>query len=109
MTLPLARDLASVQIRVVAIAPGLFLTPLLQNLGPKVSQGKRTCRFCCDPVSHQPFLDISPQVCDELGSKITFPKKLGDPADFGKLVEHIVNNNYLNGEVIRLDGAFRLP
>jgi len=83
MTLPLARDLASSQIRVNAIAPGLFLTPLLVNLGQKV--------------------------CDELGSKITFPKKLGDADDFASLVEHIVANKYINGEVIRLDGAFRLP
>ncbi len=49
------------------------------------------------------------QVCDELGSKITFPKKLGDPKDFARLVEDIIANNYINGEVIRLDGAFRLP
>jgi hypothetical protein len=49
------------------------------------------------------------KVCDELGSKITFPKKLGDADDFASLVEHIVANKYINGEVIRLDGAFRLP
>lgn len=83
MTLPIARDLAGQQIRVNTIAPGLFLTPLLVNLGEKV--------------------------CDQLGQQITFPKRLGKPEDFAKLVEHIINNGYINGEVIRLDGAFRLP
>jgi NAD(P)-dependent dehydrogenase (short-subunit alcohol dehydrogenase family) len=56
-----------------------------------------------------PSCPIAHQVCDQLGQQITFPKRLGNPEDFAKLVEHIINNGYINGEVIRLDGAFRLP
>ncbi len=83
MTLPIARDLAYYGIRVCAIAPGLFLTPLFEGLGQ--------------------------EVVDSLSTQVTFPKRLGDPAEFGMLARTIVENPYLNGETIRLDGAIRLP
>lgn len=83
MTLPIARDLAFYGIRVCAIAPGLFLTPLFEGLGQ--------------------------EVVDSLSTQVTFPKRLGDPSEFGNLARAIVENPYLNGETIRLDGAIRLP
>lgn len=83
MTLPLARDLAQFGVRVVTIAPGLFLTPLLHELPEEVQTS--------------------------LGQSIPFPKRLGKPSEFAQLAVHIVNNLSLNGEVIRLDGALRLP
>jgi NAD(P)-dependent dehydrogenase (short-subunit alcohol dehydrogenase family) len=83
MTLPAARDLASVGIRVCAIAPGLMDTPLL---GMLPEDARRI-----------------------LGEQVPFPKRLGDPSDFAELAAHIVENRYLNGEVIRLDGALRMP
>jgi len=82
MTLPMARDLADKGVRVCSVAPGLFLTPLLQGLPQEVR--------------------IS------LGAQVPFPSRLGNPAEFGKLVCHIVDNPMLNGEVIRLDGAIRM-
>jgi 3-hydroxyacyl-CoA dehydrogenase/3-hydroxy-2-methylbutyryl-CoA dehydrogenase len=82
MTLPMARDLSSMGIRVVAIAPGVFDTPLLQLL-PKDS-------------------------LKALGESVPFPKRLGNPQEFALLVEQIILNPYLNGEVIRLDGALRM-
>lgn len=82
MTLPLARDLASLGIRVVTIAPGLFDTPLLAALPEQVKQG--------------------------LGATVPCPPRLGRPAEFAALVAHIVQNDMLNGEVIRLDGALRM-
>ncbi len=82
MTLPMARDLASSGIRVCAIAPGLFLTPLLEGLPQEVQ--------------------------DSLGAQVPFPPRLGDPAEFAALARHIVENPMLNGEVIRLDGAIRM-
>ena len=82
MTLPMARDLADKGVRVVTIAPGLFLTPLLEGLPQDVQ--------------------------DSLGQQVPFPSRLGDPAEFGRLVCHIVENPMLNGEVIRLDGAIRM-
>jgi NAD(P)-dependent dehydrogenase (short-subunit alcohol dehydrogenase family) len=82
MTLPIARDLADKLIRVVTIAPGLFLTPMLQGL-PQDAQ-------------------------DSLGAQVPHPSRLGDPSEYGALVEHIVSNPMLNGEVIRLDGAIRM-
>ncbi|XP_054922771.1 3-hydroxyacyl-CoA dehydrogenase type-2 isoform X1 [Dermacentor andersoni] len=82
MTLPLARDLASQGIRCCAIAPGLFQTPLLESLPEKV----RTF----------------------LAETIPFPKRLGDPDEYAHLVQTIVENPLLNGEVIRLDGALRM-
>ena len=82
MTLPIARDLARHGIRVCTIAPGLFKTPLLMGL----------------PA---PALDA-------LGKSIPFPSRLGTPDDYAKLAKHIFENDMLNGEVIRLDGAIRL-
>jgi NAD(P)-dependent dehydrogenase (short-subunit alcohol dehydrogenase family) len=83
MTLPAARDLAVVGIRVVAIAPGLFDTPLLGMLPEEQRRA--------------------------LGESVLFPKRLGDPARYGQLVVHIARNSYLNAEVIRLDGGIRMP
>ena len=83
MTLPAARDMASRGIRVVTIAPGTFDTPLLGAL-PQEAR-------------------------DELGKAIPFPQRLGDPAEFAALAVHIVENQMLNGETIRLDGALRMP
>lgn len=82
MTLPMARDLSANGVRVCTIAPGLFLTPLLESLPEDVQ------------VS--------------LGQQVPFPARLGDPAEYGKLVCHIIDNDMLNGEVIRLDGAIRM-
>jgi len=83
MTLPAARDLASVGIRVCTIAPGTFDTPLLAAL-PAESR-------------------------EALGQAVPFPSRLGRPDEFSALVAHIVENEMLNGEVIRLDGALRMP
>ena len=83
MTLPAARDLTSVGVRVVTIAPGTFDTPLLAGLPEKVR--------------------------DSLAAGIPFPRRLGRPAEYAQLVESIVRNPYLNGEIIRLDGALRMP
>ncbi len=83
MTLPAARDLSVVGIRVVAIAPGLFDTPLLSML----------------PEEQR----------DTLGHSVLFPKRLGQPVQYGELVAHIAQNSYLNAEVIRLDGGIRMP
>jgi len=82
MTLPIARDLASLGIRVVTIAPGTFDTPMLALL----PQDQR----------------------DALGAAIPFPSRLGQPAEFAALVAHIIANPMLNGETIRLDGALRM-
>ncbi|WP_420751739.1 3-hydroxyacyl-CoA dehydrogenase [Rhodococcus sp. O3] len=82
MTLPIARDLASLLIRVVTIAPGLFKTPLLGSL-PEEAQAS-------------------------LGAQVPHPARLGDPSEYGALAAHIVANPMLNGETIRLDGAIRM-
>lgn len=82
MTLPIARDLAGHGVRVVTIAPGLFNTPLLAG--------------------------ASEEVKTSLGAQVPHPRRLGEPDEFGALVEHIVANPMLNGEVIRLDGAIRM-
>lgn len=82
MTIQLAREFAQFGVRVMAIAPGIFLTPLLYT--------------------------ASPEVQESLAASIPFPQRLGDPSEFAGLVEHIVGNPYLNGEAIRLDGAVRL-
>ena len=83
MTLPVARDLASLGIRVMTIAPGLMETPMLAGLAPDVR--------------------------DRLAASVPFPRRLGRPGEFADLVEHIIANPMLNGSVIRLDGAIRLP
>lgn len=82
MTLPMARDLAQHGIRVCTVAPGLFATPLMNELPEAVQQS--------------------------LASSIPFPQRLGKPSEFAELACHIVSNGHLNGEVIRLDGALRL-
>jgi NAD(P)-dependent dehydrogenase (short-subunit alcohol dehydrogenase family) len=83
LTLPAARDLARLGIRVCTIAPGLFDTPLLAAL-PQESR-------------------------DALGASIPFPPRLGRPEEYAKLACHIAENTMLNGEVLRLDGALRMP
>ena len=83
MTLPIARDLAQYGIRVVTIAPGIFLTPMMASL-PK-------------------------NVQDSLGGQVPFPNRLGNPDEYALLVHSIVINPMLNGETIRLDGAIRMP
>jgi NAD(P)-dependent dehydrogenase (short-subunit alcohol dehydrogenase family) len=83
MTLPAARDLAPAGIRVVTIAPGIFDTPLLGTL----ADDRRAA----------------------LAADVVFPKRLGDPAEYGALVAAIVETGYLNGETIRLDGGIRMP
>ncbi|XP_004713181.1 3-hydroxyacyl-CoA dehydrogenase type-2 isoform X1 [Echinops telfairi] len=82
MTLPIARDLAPIGIRVMTIAPGLFGTPLLTSLPDKVR--------------------------NFLASQVPFPSRLGDPTEYAHLVQAIIENPFLNGEVIRLDGAIRM-
>ncbi len=82
MTLPLARDLATLGVRVCAIAPGIFATPMLAGLPQEVQ--------------------------DSLAAEVTFPRRLGDPAEYAALVGFILTCGYLNGEVIRLDGALRM-
>jgi NAD(P)-dependent dehydrogenase (short-subunit alcohol dehydrogenase family) len=82
LTLPAARELAQFGIRVVAIAPGIFATPMVRGMPQEVQ--------------------------DNLGASVPFPKRLGEPREYADLVLHIVRNGYLNGEVIRLDGALRM-
>jgi NAD(P)-dependent dehydrogenase (short-subunit alcohol dehydrogenase family) len=82
MTLPLARDLSREGIRVVTIAPGIFDTPLLGALPEAARQS--------------------------LGQQVPFPKRLGQPKEYAALVQHIIENQMLNGETIRLDGAIRM-
>jgi NAD(P)-dependent dehydrogenase (short-subunit alcohol dehydrogenase family) len=82
MTLPAARELAQHAIRVNTVAPGLIATPMLLNM-PQAVQ-------------------------DSLAATVTFPKRLGRPEEFAALVVHIIENSFLNGEVIRFDGALRM-
>jgi 3-hydroxyacyl-CoA dehydrogenase / 3-hydroxy-2-methylbutyryl-CoA dehydrogenase len=83
MTLPIARELAKNGIRCVTIAPGVFLTPMVEGLPPKVQH--------------------------ELGAQVPFPNRLGKPDEYAALAQHIVENRLINGEVIRIDGALRMP
>jgi NAD(P)-dependent dehydrogenase (short-subunit alcohol dehydrogenase family) len=83
MTLPAARDLASRGVRVMTIAPGLFDTPM--------------------------FALLPPEARDALGAGVPFPNRLGQPSEYAQLAQHIVENPMLNGEIIRLDGALRMP
>ncbi|MEM1301264.1 MAG: SDR family NAD(P)-dependent oxidoreductase [Pseudomonadota bacterium] len=83
LSLPMARDLASMGIRVMAIAPGIFRTPMLESLGEEVMDG--------------------------LAADVVHPKRLGDPNEFARLVAFIYSCPYLNGTTIRLDGALRMP
>jgi NAD(P)-dependent dehydrogenase (short-subunit alcohol dehydrogenase family) len=82
LTLPAARELARHGIRVVTIAPGIFATPMMAGLPQEVQ--------------------------DSLGANVPFPSRLGDPSEYAAMVRHIVENQMLNGEVIRLDGALRM-
>ena len=82
MTLPIARELAMFGIRVCSIAPGIFGTPMLAAMPPEVQ--------------------------DSLGKQVPFPPRLGRPEEFASMVQTIVENSYLNGETIRLDGAIRM-
>ncbi len=82
LTLPVSRDLARNCIRVMAIAPGLFMTPMLQGLGQEIIDG--------------------------LAADVTFPKRLGKPDEYASLACFIIENSYLNGEVIRIDGGLRM-
>ncbi|MBI1418302.1 MAG: SDR family oxidoreductase [Limimaricola sp.] len=83
LVLPMARDLARQGIRVMAIAPGIFRTPMLEGLGQEVMEG--------------------------LARDVVFPARLGEPAEFAALARFIVECDYLNGTTIRLDGALRMP
>lgn len=82
LTLPLARELARHGIRVMTIAPGVFATPMMETIPEKARE--------------------------HLEASVPYPKRLGNPNEFAKLVLHIIDNAYLNGEVIRLDGAIRM-
>lgn len=82
MALPMARDLAVLGIRVMTVAPGMFQTPLLAMLPP--------------------------DALNALNASVPFPRRIGKPEEFALLAEHIIQNPYLNGEVIRLDGALRM-
>ena len=82
LTLPVARELARFGIRVMAVAPGIMETPMLTGMPQEVQ--------------------------DSLGQMVPFPSRLGKPAEFAALVRHIIENPYLNGEVIRFDGAIRM-
>jgi 3-hydroxyacyl-CoA dehydrogenase/3-hydroxy-2-methylbutyryl-CoA dehydrogenase len=82
MTLPLSRELKSQGIRVCALAPGIFETPLVAALPDKVKA--------------------------DMGSKVPFPPRLGQPEEFAHAVEFIISNPFMNGETIRLDGAIRM-
>ena len=82
MTLPIAREFAQFGIRVNAIAPGVFLTPMMAGL-PQPAQ-------------------------DSLGASVPFPARLGQPAEYAALAIHIIENGYINGETIRIDGALRM-
>ena len=82
MTIPAARDLSPIGVRVSTIAPGIFDTPMMAALPDKAKQA--------------------------LAQSVVFPKRLGDPAQYADLAAHIIDNPYLNGETIRLDGALRM-
>lgn len=82
LTLPMARDLSRSGVRVLTIAPGLFMTPMMKGLPEDVQRS--------------------------LGAQVPFPSRLGEPDEFAALVRHMVENRMLNGEVVRLDGAIRM-
>ena len=82
LTLPAARDLAQYGIRVMTIAPGIIMTPMLMTVSEEFRAG--------------------------LAAGVPFPKRLGDPSEYAKLALAIIDNDYLNGEVIRLDGSLRM-
>ena len=83
MVLPMARDLMDLGIRINSIMPGIFATP--------------------------PMLGISPKILESLSASVPFPKRLGKPGEFASLVLELVRNSYFNGQAIRLDGGIRMP
>jgi NAD(P)-dependent dehydrogenase (short-subunit alcohol dehydrogenase family) len=83
LVLPIARDLMDLGIRINAIMPGIFATP--------------------------PMLGVPPKVLDVLSASVPFPKRLGHPHEFASLVLEFVRNSYFNGQTIRLDGGIRMP
>ncbi len=83
MMLPMARELGGVGVRVVTIAPGVFETPMVAALPPKVQ--------------------------NDLSAMNPFPKRLGRPDEYAALAQHIVENEFINGDVLRLDAALRMP
>jgi NAD(P)-dependent dehydrogenase (short-subunit alcohol dehydrogenase family) len=85
LTLPLARDLAAIAVRVNTIAPGLFDTPIYGS--GEVAEAKK----------------------QQLGESVVFPRRLGTAAEFADLALSLITNSYMNGEVVRIDGAIRLP
>ena len=82
MTLPIAREFTRIGVRVMAIAPGIFHTPMVDGMPENIQEA--------------------------LNASIPFPSRLGKPEEFAELAAHIVENGYFNGETIRLDGAVRL-
>jgi len=82
MTLPIARELSNYNIRCVTIAPGLFLTPMLMSLSDKVRES--------------------------LAKQVPYPKRLGNPEEYAKLAQFIIENPMMNGETVRLDGSIRM-
>ncbi len=82
MALPIARELARYGIRVMTIAPGIMETPMMAGMAPEIQEA--------------------------LGKMVPFPSRMGKPTEYANLAEHIISNSYLNGEVIRLDGAIRM-
>lgn len=83
LVLPMARDLMDLGIRVNSIMPGIFATP--------------------------PMLNVAPKILEVLSASVPFPKRLGKPEEFASLVRELVRNSYFNGQTIRLDGAIRMP
>ncbi|MGK2911435.1 MAG: SDR family NAD(P)-dependent oxidoreductase [Sphingobium sp.] len=86
LVLPMARDLMDLGIRVNSIMPGIFATPPMLSVKEK-----------------------APEIFDNLGKSVPFPKRLGNPPEFGSLVLEMARNTYLNGQTVRLDGAIRMP
>jgi NAD(P)-dependent dehydrogenase (short-subunit alcohol dehydrogenase family) len=89
MTLPIARDLASIGVRVNTIAPGLIDTPIYDQVG---GGGDNSAAFK-----------------EQLGKNVVFPSRMGHPEEFSSLAVELITNSYMNGEIVRLDGAIRLP
>lgn len=83
MTLPIAREISEYGLRIVTVAPGIFDTPMMAGLPPTVKEG--------------------------MAQMVPFPKRLGKPVEFARMVLHIIENTMLNGCCIRLDGALRMP
>lgn len=104
MTLPIARELARHGIRVNTVAPGLFKTPLLASLPEAAQVCSGGPRWPCTVHS------VTRPCCTQeaLAKQVPFPSRLGDPDEYAHMIQHICENQMLNGEVIRLDGAIRM-